>query len=197
MFFVFAIWAQSCNPTVPRKNIYNQFKTSFQHKKKNDVCNQSALHFKLCAADHPQKERPLWTTLTLDKRKGIARKKRITCANSHLAIFVVFALQRMLELPHLRSLPATIAVFSTVVQEFNWSTVRSHENEGTQKEAAVTSKGLELKLEIFRGTTIEGWRGSASVFWKQKLNNINNNSLFYLHYDINVNCNINNLCTLP
>lgn len=135
MFFVFAIRAQSCNKTVLRKNIYNHFKTSFLHSK-NYVCNQSILYFKLCVLNIIRRRHNHLGQLS-HKTKGKAwpgkeKEKKITCANSHLAIAVVFALQRMLELSHFCSLPATIAVFSTVVQEFNRSTLIAREWENSR-----------------------------------------------------------------
>lgn len=91
-----------------------------------------AFVFKLCAEYHPQRgtNRSGQLSRSTKRRQGpgkFKKRKKITCANSHLAIAVVFTLQRMLASSHFCSLPASVAVFSTVVQEFNWSTVIARE----------------------------------------------------------------------
>jgi len=143
---------QQNSPQKERKNISNPFKTSFLHNK-NCVCNQSTLYFQ-CWAEYNHLGQ------LSRKKKGKARpgnQKKISLANSQLAIAVVFTLRRMLERSHFCSLPATIAVFSTVVKEFNWSTVIAWEWENSKEDRChqVKPPALVEELEIINRTAME------------------------------------------
>lgn len=84
----------------------------------------------------------------------MARKKK---KKDNLCQFVVFALRRMLERSHFCSLPATIAVFSTVVQEFNWSALIAREWENSKGACCHQLKppALVEELEIINGRVEE------------------------------------------
>lgn len=101
MFFVFAVGYNHATTTKKRSLGLLQ---AFPHKK-NDACNQYTLYFKLCVEHHPRSAQPLRTTHTKQCRAR-PRGKKQTCASSYLAIAVVFALQRMLELFHLFGRPS-------------------------------------------------------------------------------------------
>lgn len=127
MVFVFALRAQSCNKTVLRKKTFVITSKLLSYTTKTMcVINPPFISNSVLHIIHRRHNHLGQLSRKTKGRNGQEKKKPITItfANSHLAIAVVFARQRMLERSHFCcSLPATIAVFSTVVQEFNWSTL--------------------------------------------------------------------------
>lgn len=157
MFFVFAIRAQSCNKTVLRKTFIITSKLLSYTTKTMSVINPPFISNFVLNIIH-RRHNHLGQLSRKTKGRHGQEKKKITCANSHLAIAVVFALQRMLELSHFCSLPETIAVFSTVVQEFNWSTRIAREWENSREACCHPLKppALVEELEFINSTAMEG-----------------------------------------